>query len=111
VVGLFVACELGAEGSHQPKRFAAWSLEPDAWLRQAALAGWGCKLVQALVDDDLADEYRLTVFPCVLGAGKRLFADTTGAAVLALAETRTLGNDGVILLIYRPKSGRSNGVD
>src|SRR5581483_4076886 len=59
------------------------------------------QLAQALVEHDLVDELRLLVYPVIVGAGKRLFADTTATKTLRLAETRTFG-DGVHLLVYRP---------
>jgi hypothetical protein len=43
------------------------------------------------------------VFPTVLGAGKRLFAGTSSATTMALVESRPVGNDGVLVLTYRPK--------
>jgi dihydrofolate reductase len=61
------------------------------------------QLVQALAGNDLVDEYRLMVFPTVLGAGKRLFAGTSSATTMALVESRPVGNDGVLVLTYRPK--------
>lgn len=58
-------------------------------------------LVQALLENDLVDELRLMVFPVVLGAGRRLFGETTDKKRLDLVESRTVG-DGVAILIYRP---------
>jgi dihydrofolate reductase len=62
------------------------------------------QLAQALIDKGLADELRLMVFPVVLGAGKRLFGDTSEKQDLELAESRTVG-DGVAILVYRRPSG------
>jgi len=60
------------------------------------------QLVKALMEHALVDEYRLMVFPVVLGSGKRLFADGVGKTQLRLAEARPVGPDGVVILIYRP---------
>jgi dihydrofolate reductase len=59
------------------------------------------QLVQTLLEHDLVDEFRLMVFPVVLGTGKRLFGDTSDRKGLRLAESRTVG-DGVAILIYQP---------
>jgi dihydrofolate reductase len=59
------------------------------------------QLVQALVEHDLVDELRLMVFPVLVGAGKRLFGDTSGKKPLRQVDSRTVG-DGVALLTYRP---------
>src|SRR5215213_7694189 len=58
-------------------------------------------LVNALMRHDLIDEYRLMVFPVVLGSGKRLFGDGDDTKVLRLIETKTFGS-GVAVLYYRP---------
>jgi dihydrofolate reductase len=59
------------------------------------------QLAQTLLEHDLVDELRLLVYPVVVGAGKRLFADTTQTKNLRLVEAKTFG-DGVQLLVYRP---------
>jgi dihydrofolate reductase len=59
------------------------------------------QLVQALLENDLVDEFRLMVFPVVLGAGKRLFGATSDKKGLKLTESQTVG-DGVAILIYEP---------
>jgi dihydrofolate reductase len=58
-------------------------------------------LVQMLVDHDLVDEFRLMVFPVVLGGGKRLFGETSDKKPLRLVESRIVG-DGVAIMIYEP---------
>jgi dihydrofolate reductase len=58
------------------------------------------QLVQELLERDLVDELRLMTFPVVLGAGKRLFGETSDKKPLRLADTRTVG-DGVTILVYQ----------
>jgi dihydrofolate reductase len=57
-------------------------------------------LVQGLTRHNLVDEYRLMLYPTVLGSGKRLF-EGGEAVVLELAEARPVGPAGVLLLTYR----------
>jgi len=62
------------------------------------------RLVQTLVEHDLVDEFRLMVFPVVLGSGKRLFGETTDKKPLRLVDSKVVG-DGVAILIYEPARG------
>jgi dihydrofolate reductase len=62
------------------------------------------QLAQSLLEHDLVDELRLMVFPVVLGKGKRLFRDHTAKSALELVEVRPVGDEGVIVQIYRRKS-------
>jgi dihydrofolate reductase len=64
------------------------------------VAGSG-QLVRALMEHDLVDEYRLMVFPVILGSGKRLFEDASKTSALRLVEVKPVGS-GVLILIYRP---------
>ena len=59
-------------------------------------------LVHALVVKGLVDEYRLFVYPVVVGRGARLFEDATGVPALDLVEARPF-RSGVVLLRYRPR--------
>ncbi|MGH2599360.1 MAG: dihydrofolate reductase family protein, partial [Dehalococcoidia bacterium] len=61
-------------------------------------------LVNALKQHDLVDEYRLMVFPIILGSGMRLFDDTQDATTLKLVDTHPLAN-GAVVLTYRPARG------
>jgi dihydrofolate reductase len=57
------------------------------------------QLVRTLIQHDLADELRLVVFPVLLGAGRRLFGETTDEKRLRLVSARALG-DGLTFLAY-----------
>jgi dihydrofolate reductase len=56
-------------------------------------------LLQTLVGTDLVDEYRVIVFPVLVGAGKRLFGDGTAPRGLRLLESRVSGS-GVVMSRY-----------
>ncbi len=56
-------------------------------------------LIRSLLPHDLIDEYRLLVYPIVLGRGKRLF-DEESQAKLKLVESETFSK-GVVKLVYR----------
>ena len=58
-------------------------------------------LAQGLMAHDLIDEYRLMVFPIVLGSGKRLWGESADQRVLALRDSRTLAS-GTLILTYEP---------
>ena len=58
------------------------------------------RLVETLLRHDLVDEYRLLVFPVVLGRGRRLFPEGL-ATTLQLVEARPFSS-GVVALSYRP---------
>ena len=59
------------------------------------------RLVQTLVEHDLVDEFRLMVFPVVLGSGKRLFGELSDKKALRLVDSKVVG-DGVAILVYEP---------
>jgi dihydrofolate reductase len=60
------------------------------------------QLVRGLIEKGLVDELRLMVYPVVLGDGKRLLDDTSSPRTLRLVESRPVGPDGVVILIYEP---------
>jgi len=61
------------------------------------------QLIQTLLAHDLIDEFRLWVFPVVVGAGKRLFDQGVRPASLKLIKTSSTSN-GVVMSIYRRAS-------
>jgi dihydrofolate reductase len=72
------------------------------------LVAGSAALVQSLAEHGLVDEYRLMVFPILLGSGKRLFGDIGTAPVLHLHGVQTIGADGIVVLTYRPRVGSSD---
>jgi len=59
------------------------------------------QLVHTLREHDLADELRLMIYPVVVGAGERLFGETSDTKPMRLINTQTVG-DGLAFLTYRP---------
>jgi dihydrofolate reductase len=57
------------------------------------------QLARALIDADLVDEIRLFVFPIVVGAGERLFGETSGKKPLRLVDMTTVG-EGLARVTY-----------
>ncbi|MFE3056212.1 dihydrofolate reductase family protein [Nocardia sp. NPDC059239] len=102
-----------------PKHVVSSTTEPPQWINATVLKGDAVseiaalkrsvegeiivyasyELVRTLIEHDLADEFRLVVFPVVLGDGKRLFDRTTVAKSLRLIETRQIG-DGLVYYAY-----------
>lgn len=65
------------------------------------------QLVQTLIEHDLVDEFRLMVFPIVLGSGKRLFGETSDKKLLRLVDSKVVG-DGVAILVYAPADAKTS---
>jgi dihydrofolate reductase len=60
------------------------------------------QLTQTLLDAGLVDEWRLMVFPIIVGQGKHLFGDQRDTSELRLKDSETIGPDGIIVLTYVP---------
>jgi dihydrofolate reductase len=58
-------------------------------------------LLQTLIRNNLVDEYRLWIFPVVVGSGKRLFAEGAIASGLTLVSS-TVSTTGVFIGTYQP---------
>jgi dihydrofolate reductase len=102
-----------------PKYVVSSTLEEPRWTRATVLRGdvadevsklkqeldgdivvyASTQLVRTLMEHDLVDELRLTVYPVVLGAGERLFGETSDSRPLRLVSTQTVG-DGLAFLTY-----------
>lgn len=71
------------------------------------VAGSG-QLVHTLMQNDLVDEYRLMVYPMILGSGKRLFSEGPNDKALRLVEAKPVGS-GILTLVYQADRKESTG--
>jgi dihydrofolate reductase len=62
------------------------------------LVAGSAQLVQTLMDHDLVDEYRLMIYPVLLGSGKRLFKDGVDQTALQIVETNQTGQVATVVL-------------
>ena len=60
------------------------------------------ELVQTLIANDLIDEYSLTMYPIVLGSGKKLFRESDQTRKLKLVDSKPTTTGG-LMLTYRPE--------
>ena len=59
------------------------------------------QLVRTLMEHDLVDELRLRIYPVVLGAGERLFGETSDKKTMRLVDTQTVDGDVASLTYER----------
>jgi dihydrofolate reductase len=67
------------------------------------------QLVQTLVEHDLVDEYRLMIFPIILGAGKRMFPASVPTPSRLAATSSQAVDSGVVILTCSPTNGERRG--
>ncbi len=67
---------------------------------QDVLVYGSCDLVHTLEQQNLIDEYRLVIYPVVVGSGKRLFKEGREQVALKLVEARSFSS-GTVLLRYQ----------
>jgi dihydrofolate reductase len=102
-----------------PKYLVSSTLEDPAWNNSTVLKGDAVdavsklkqeldgdivvpasfQLVRTLLEHDLVDELRLKIFPVVLGAGERLFGETSDKKPMRLVDTQTVEGD-ILFLTY-----------
>jgi dihydrofolate reductase len=113
--------ELADRLNSLPKYVVSSTLQDPAWNNTTVLKGdvvnevWKLKqelngdivvpasfqLLRTLLEHDLVDELRLKIFPVVLGAGERLFGETSDRKPMRLVGTQTVGED-LVYLTYQP---------
>ena len=94
---------LGRAGRTQPWCRATWSMSCESSASDTSgdlLVAGSARLVHTLTEHDLVDEYRLMVFPILLGSGKRLFEERDTAQSLKLVESRPTAD--VVLVRLQP---------
>lgn len=94
--------ELGWNNSHLISQDVTASIDQLKHEVGDLLVAGSRTLVQTLYRYDLVDEYRLMVFPIVLGSGRRLFPDDVeNERVMELIDVKTF-EGGVTVQTFRP---------
>jgi dihydrofolate reductase len=70
-----------------------------------------CKLVRDLARHGLVDEYRLMVFPIILGGTMRMFPDGLSAPTTLRLTSSTVLDSGILLLTYQPAGGAASAAE
>ena len=111
--------ELADRLNSMPKYVVSSTLEEPAWnnstvlegdpleevsklrqeLRGEILVPASFQLLRTLMEHDLVDKLRLKLFPIVLGAGERLFGETSDKRPMSLVDNQTFA-DGIAILTY-----------
>ena len=111
--------ELADRLNSMPKYVVSSTLEEPAWNNSTVLEGDALdevtrlkqeldgeilvpasfQLLRTLMEHDLVDKLRLKLFPVVLGAGERLFGETSDKRPVRLVDNQTLA-DGIAILTY-----------
>ena len=119
---------VAAKLNNRPKHVVSRTLQDPSWKNTTVIRGdvvaaveqlkarpggelqvhGSCALAQTLHDAGLVDEYRLVIFPVVLGGGKRLFADGCVPGSLSLLSS-TVTDTGAHALTLRPAGGLGSG--
>jgi len=112
---------LAANLNSMPKYVVSSTLEDAEWNNSTVLSGemteeverlkreidgeilvyGSTQLVRTLFEHGLVDELRLMVHPVMVGAGKRLFGETSEKRPLRLVDSKQVG-EGVVILTYEP---------
>lgn len=124
LMGARVGREWADRMNHLPKYVMSSTLEHPQWSNTTVLNGDAVKevsalkqkvdgeilvygsyqLVRTLIEQKLADELRLVAFPVVLGAGLRIFDQTSDKRQMHLVNTRKIG-DGLVFCAYEFEQG------
>jgi dihydrofolate reductase len=119
--------EFAAKFNSMPKYVVSTTLEEPEWNNSTVIKGdvaeqiaklkkqpggdilvnGSAQLMRTLIEHDLVDEYRLMVFPVVLGSGKRLFGDLSDTTPLRLVDSKPAG--ACLILIYEPAGREDEG--
>ena len=122
--------ELADKLNSMPKYVVSSTLEHPAWNNSTVLKGdvigeisklkqrhdgeivvlGSAQLVRTLIEHDLVDELRLMIYPALLGAGARLFGETSNTKPMRLANTQTVGA-GIAILTYELVKGTEPAPD